>query len=331
MKSIFSIFFIFTLLAANQASAQTLLTKSEPRTVTDFYLLFPGEKDVYVNHLSRAEKRTRIVVEDTANGYLKLAPTADQDAECSDELAIFKKTGGGYVFAWRRAERRDGNCGGQADFYELGADRWIEVTARIFPLTWEIQRALYRNKKTAAHKNYADDDHFFVADSLPRTGRTVVTKYAEEGAGKEFELFAATWDGVRFEPNEPLPAGAKPPAAPPEKTSAAAEAAWKSFFGRVLAAVKKRDRRTLRTLMSDDFSYSCCDEPYPDKRNGAFTVWDGFDPKDYAGWKSLARTLQTEPMFETHIDDEPAREFDDARFVFRANRWQFIAYGADSM
>lgn len=81
--------------------------------------------------------------------------------------------------------------------------------------------------------------------------------------------------------------------------------------------------------MSRDFSYNCCDQSYPDNRNGAFTTWDGAE-KDGSGCKDLDRILRTETMVESVSDDRrPMRFFDDAAFEFGADgKWIFTAHGA---
>ncbi len=132
-------------------------------------------------------------------------------------------------------------------------------------------------------------------------------------------------------PDEALPENLKLPTVPADAVLRAAEAEWKPFLTELQAAVKKRDRRKLRTMMSEDFSYNCCDEPYPDNRTGAFTTWDGIDPKNYQGWKDLERELRTAQLYETSNEAAPMRFLDSASFVFENNRWLFVAFVADEM
>lgn len=293
------------------------------RTVTDFYLQLPM---IMVNDsATAAERRARIEIEDAANGYLKLKPGAEQDAREYTEIALFKKTSGGYVVAVNSLGCAE-NCLSTVRFLERRADRWIDVGSRVYRIAPETDLAQYRAKKTAAHRDYADENGFWTRTDLPREGRTVRVKYTGEGAAKEFELFSATWNGERFAPDESVKEIA--PVVISDKISAAAEAAWQPFFQKIKIAVKTRDRKTLRALMSADFSYNCCDESYPDNRSGAFTTWDGVE-KDYSGWKDLDRVLQTETMVESVLENRPRRSFDDAFFEFGANgKWIFTGYGA---
>lgn len=322
------ILLIGLLIAALNCFAAAQTKTIEPRTVTDFYLQLPSN---FVNHSEgSAERRKRIAAEDLANGYLKLKPTADQDEREYTEIALFKKSNGGYVVGVANVGCAE-NCLSVAQFLVRRADRWTEVTDAVFPLTRDGLLVLYNRKKTAAHQNYDTTSTFWTQTDLPRQGRTIRVKYTGEGKGKEFELLSLTWNGERFIPNEALPKNLKPPVVPSDAVLRASDTAWKPFLAELQAAVKKRDRRKLRVMMSEDFSYNCCDEPYPDDRNGAFTTWDGFDPKDYQGWKDLERELRTAPFYETSNEAAPMRFLDSAGFVFKDNRWYFVAFGADEM
>jgi len=117
------------------------------------------------------------------------------------------------------------------------------VTNRFSPVTRETDLLIYRLKKTAAHQNYDDTQSF--------STRTVRVKYSSEGQAKEFDMLSLTRNGERLAADASLPSGAIEPEVISGKVSAATEAAWKPFFERVKTAVKKRDRRTLRTLMSE--------------------------------------------------------------------------------
>lgn len=302
---------------------------NQPRTVTDFYLQLPSS---FVNDTETvAKRRARIEIEDAANGYLKLKPTFDQNPGEYTEIVLFKRSAGGYVVGISTVQCTM-TCSSYERFLERRANRWTDVEARIFPVARETELRLYQIKKTAAHQNHGTDSTFSTRTELPRRGRTVRVKYASEGADKEFELYSLTWNGEQFAPDAPLPPGGSAPKLISDKVLLAAEAAWKPFFERVKIAVKKRDRKTLRGLMSEDFSYNCCDQGYPDNRSGAFTIWDG-NPKDFAGWKNLDRVLRVETMVEGISGaNRPIRFFDDAAFEFAANnRWIFIGYGASRM
>lgn len=318
---------ILSLAALFNCAAEAQTKSIEPRTVTDFYLLLPAN---FVNGAETVgERRERIEIEDVKNGYLKLKPGDEQEKREYTEIALFKKTGGGYVVAVAKLGCAE-NCLSNVQFLERRADRWTEISSRVYPISPDADLAMYRLKKTAAHRDYDNDSGFWTQTVLPREGKTIRVKYTGEGAGKEFELFSAMWNGERFVPDEELPANLQLPAAPSEAILQAAETAWKPFFARLQAAVKTRDRKTLRTLMSENFSYNCCDQPYPDNRSGAFTTWDG-DPKDYRGWKNLERELRTVPFYESSNGREPMRFINSAAFSFTNNRWFFNAYGEDEM
>src|SRR5689334_25164109 len=64
-----------------------------------------------------------------------------------------------------------------------------------------------------------------------------------------------------------------------------ADRAWKPFFTSFRAAVKKRDRAALRTLMSADFFSSGGNS---EGAEAAFTLWD--DPH-VRGWDAFNRVL----------------------------------------
>lgn len=318
---------IFIFLFSNAIAAQTKTQFVEPRTVTDFYLQLPAN---YVNNTNgEAARRRRILIEDAANGYLKLAPTGAQDKREYTEIALFKKSSGGYIAAVVNVECAE-NCLGSPTFLERRADRWKEFTPPGFPVSSEAAKlAVYKRKKTAVMQDYEPTQSFWTQTELPRTGRTIKVKYTGEGASKELPLFALTWNGERFASDETLPAETLVSKEPSAEKLRAAEAAWKPFFAAIKTLVEKRDRVKLRLLMAKDFHYNCCDESYPDNRTGAFTIWDGFEPKDHSGWKILERVLRTETMIETAFDELPVRMFDDAIFEFQAdNRWHFTSFGA---
>lgn len=198
-----------------------------------------------------------------------------------------------------------------------------------FPCNARNRSAAIPTKKTTAHRKYDSVSTFSTRTDLPRAGSTIRVRYTGEGADKEFDLFSFSWNGERFAPDAYLPKGAIAPEVISQTILAAAEKAWKPFFERVKTAVKKRDRQSLESLMPKDFHYNCCDEgdETGDNRQIAFRAWDGVNPKDFAGWKSLERVLRTEMMVETVSgENRPLRFFDDAAFEFGADgRWIFTS------
>lgn len=205
------------------ALAQT--KTNAPRTVTYFYLQLPM---IYVNDSATiARRRARIEIEDAANGYLRLKPSAEQNEREYTEIALFKKTIGSYVVAVNSLGCAE-NCLSTVRFLERRADRWIDVGSRVYTIAPDADLARYRLKKTAAHRDYTDGNVFWTQTELPRQGRTMRVKYLGEGVGKEFELFSVTWNGERFVPDSPLKEST--PVVISDKISASAEVAWQPFF-----------------------------------------------------------------------------------------------------
>ena len=117
MKSLFTALLLITNLSYF-ADAQT--KTNAPRTVTDFYMQMPMS---FVDDTEGdAERRERIAVEDTANGYLELSPTFDQDKREYTEIALFKKSSGGYVIGIVHVGCTE-NCSSGVQFVESRADR----------------------------------------------------------------------------------------------------------------------------------------------------------------------------------------------------------------
>lgn len=121
----------------------------QPRTVTDFYLQLPA--DLVDDSNGAAERRKRIAVEDLANGYLKLKPTEEQGENGYTEIALFKKSSGGYVLAVVSVECAE-NCIGGARYLERRADRWVDVTNRVLPITRDGELVLYSRQKIGASR-----------------------------------------------------------------------------------------------------------------------------------------------------------------------------------
>jgi|GEM_PF-3234971 len=67
---------------------------------------------------------------------------------------------------------------------------------------------------------------------------------------------------------------------------------WNSFFAALRTAVNKRDRASLKNLMTKDFAYDCCDSfdgnHDGDTRDDAFRNWDD---RRVRGWAALERVL----------------------------------------
>jgi len=192
-----SIFVVAALLFGAATTVNAQKNRREPCTVVDFYLLLPAE---YLSPLSRVKNRQSLIeIKDIANGYLKLDGAATTDYwEGWAEIALFKKTGGGYVVGVV-----DGSCATMCysgiEFLEYQNGKWTEVTRQIMPeITDRMIAAQFKRKKRAGDEDLADNDSPFVNYELPRTGKTV--KLNANFAGDDnLMLFEMTWTGAKFE------------------------------------------------------------------------------------------------------------------------------------
>ncbi len=104
-------------------------------------------------------------------------------------------------------------------------------------------------------------------------------------------LFAGTWLTVGLPSASPralsIHASSPPRLADNRRDSAAKKslASWRSFCSRFSAALKKRDRAALKSMMLSTFISSFGNDPGPD---AAFKYWD--DPH-VRGWAALEKTL----------------------------------------
>lgn len=298
-------------------------TKPAPKTVMDFYLLLPA---IEVKGLEAKNRKSFVAIEDTRNGYLKLAaPKNNNDWEKDDwmEIALFKKSNGEYVIGVVSVGCTN-TCSGTAEFFEYRGDRFVDVTDKIYPITQEIQYKQYLRKKRP-EQTALGESILSIVSELPREGKTIKVNFTGE-KGKEMTLFEMTWNGKSFVSNEPLP-DAKPIVAPSSETLAAAEKSWQTFFAAFRRAVQKRDRAELKKMMAKDVHYDCCDESYPsgDFRLALFERLDA----DRNGWHDFDKEL-TETFIENHIDDVPLRYVGKVTFEYHADekRWLCISYVA---
>ena len=130
-----------------------------------------------------------------------------------------------------------------------------------------------------------------------------------------------------------------PPITPAQR-NVAAERAWRPFFTAFRIAVKKRDRPTLRKMMSPDFFSSGGEDSGPE---AAFRFWDH---PEVCGWEAFDRVLAQGTVPNTAWPDvrskRPSRVappiannrraikregFDwYAIFEFRGGRWYCIVF-----
>ena len=298
-------------------------TKAARKTVMDFYLLLPARE---VKGLAIKDRKSFVAIEDTRNGYLKLAaPKNNNDWEADDwmEIALFKKSNGEYVVGITSIGCT-ATCSGGIGFLEYRGDRFVDVSDVIYPLTREIQYKQYLLKKRPEQPE-SGESTFSSVSQLPRAGKTIKVNFAGE-KDKEFTLFELNWNGERFVASEPLPA-AKPSVAPSSATLAAAENSWQTFFAAFRRAVQKRDRAQLKQMMPRDVGYDCCDESHSsgDLRLALFERLDA----DRNGWRDFDKEL-TEAFVESHMGGVPMRYVGKVVFEYRAEakRWLCTSYVA---
>lgn len=75
------------------------------------------------------------------------------------------------------------------------------------------------------------------------------------------------------------------------------ENAWKKFYPLLLAAVRSKDRETLKTMMNDSFTFSTIECENDDGAEAAFKYWD--DPKT-RGWEEVEKVLTAGAARDIH-------------------------------
>lgn len=171
-------------------------------------MLLPAEYIAASNEMPISDGRRRelIVVQDVRNGFLSFKSGAKEgDPTLVQEVALFKKTGGGYVAAVTNYKDYDGDAPSLLS-YENG--KWTKEAQLIGgEITEEMVVKAYERKFPKSKKSARD---FFEGDShnsplycrLPRVGRTikVLFAYFDEDANvrADKEVFAYEWDGGKF-------------------------------------------------------------------------------------------------------------------------------------
>lgn len=177
------------------AKAQKKPVSKEPKTVLDFYLLLPEE---YLAPLANLKNRQSIVkVKDIANGYLAFQADLQTAAfwEGWGEMALFKKTGGGYVVGVVDGSNATLHYSGIEFLEYSGGGKWRKISERIFPeIDNEMILKKYRSK-VPNDTEYDLQNPPAVYFELPRRG-TIVKMYAD--ADDEGLLFEFEWNGKRF-------------------------------------------------------------------------------------------------------------------------------------
>jgi hypothetical protein len=175
--------------------------QKQPKTVTEFYLALPTSFDVvrdvdkspfrdgfffddfYSNERNASWdeiikfRKSQIKIEDVKNGYLRLEGTR----EGWEELALFKKSDGGYIVALSQVDCGPG-CVGDVMFLSYDRGAWTNVTNKVFPFSPSSKRGYFQ---------------------LPRVGTTiklVCSDESNEDCKDESTLNTFEWNKVKFQP-----------------------------------------------------------------------------------------------------------------------------------
>jgi hypothetical protein len=90
------------------------------------------------------------------------------------------------------------------------------------------------------------------------------------------------------------------PGAAAAKKRADAAREWRPFIAAFRAAVKRRDRESLKRMMSPDFFTTGGGVEGEESRDGAFAFWEG---PEVRGWEALERTLAAGTVHYTYMRD----------------------------
>lgn len=192
MKTIktISILALAILLFGTVVDAQKKAAK-EPKTVMDFYLLLP--EDAIAPFSQTKDRQSLIKTKDLANGYLMLEN--GKYWEGWGEIALFKKTSGGYVVGVVDGSNATMHYSG-IEFLEYENGKWRKITEAIFPdVTSEMTLQRYK-AKVPNDTEYDLQNPPFIYFELPRKG-TTVKMFAD--AEDEGSLFEFVWTGAKFE------------------------------------------------------------------------------------------------------------------------------------
>ena len=181
------------------------LLAAGPKGIKDYLLLVP-EKYLAIEdaRLPAAERLAMIEIDDTANGWLRLAGRGAHAFEGWIELALFRGGPGGRMLGV--AVNQCGPlCEQRLAFLRLAPGGWQEITAEVFsPLPRETVMALYRKEFPGGES--ADDPP--VLYRLPRRGTDIALVTQEAVAGREAVLARLRLIDGRFTTGEPPRAGA---------------------------------------------------------------------------------------------------------------------------
>lgn len=210
LSTIITSIFFAGILAANSFA-------QNPKTVTDFYLLMPGNK-YSTNTQGKTIKgkaaltkfrKSLIKAEDIPNGYLRL----EQPGKTWSEIAVFKKTDGSYIVGESVKLCRD--CDFEVNFFSHKNGKWTKITNEVLPDFTEEQM------KPLVEKNLSLEglDNGFM---MPRKDRTLrmfcgdcrtndglpfvygeKESFKSEVDGKmKYVIFSWNWNGESFVLNQ---------------------------------------------------------------------------------------------------------------------------------
>lgn len=192
----------FTLLSLLLSLSSAALAAETPRTVKDFLLFLPEKYLGFAGAAIPATERLAMIeVDDTANGWLKLAGRGGRAFEGWIELALFRAGPGGPLLGV--AINHCGPlCEQQLVFLRYAGRDWQDLTAAVFqPLAADRVRELYR--ASFPGDEFADDPP--VLYRLPRRGTDILLVTQEALAGREAVLARLRLRDGRFAAEVPAP------------------------------------------------------------------------------------------------------------------------------
>ena len=173
------------------------------KTITDYYLAMPGDlysTDINGNKVTAKatlakHRRSLIKIGDIKNGYLRLEGPWEGWAE----IALFKKTAGGYIVA--QAESGCGPaCDGSVKFWSVTNGKWSDVTKTVFTELHGKEASKIFNAKKADDEEAAEADGMPFYYLLPREGTTLKAACNEcsQSGDDDFILAEWSWNGTKF-------------------------------------------------------------------------------------------------------------------------------------
>lgn len=133
------------------------------------------EEAPFLAGLSYEERRYLIEIEDMPNGYMRLK--GENWSERWAEIALFKKSSGGYVVGIAHTECAP-TCDTFLSFVERQSGAWVNVTERVYP-------AMNQSEELRVYQ-------------LPRVGRVITVKRSGRFQQKTKTLAQFTWSGAQF-------------------------------------------------------------------------------------------------------------------------------------